>query len=214
MKSAKSEDKDELYAAAQALDLARAKKTSKKGKGGKLAIITVLLLLGSALLIFLIGIILSLSNNTSLDVPYSSATDGFSVNFPEDPEVESLTEDVSGISVPYTQYATETDNGNKAYIVQVVHYPTADFDLVGKERTGLDGAMKAMEEGATVLSSSNDATFLGYPAANNNFTQVKEGVSYNFYTLNFVKGNSLYTIMTGNEDEAGFNAFVNTFRLN
>lgn len=142
---------------------------------------------------------------------------GFSIDFPGTPETENLTENIDGVSVPMTQYGYETDDQNAAYLVQVAVYPQDEFDVENNARAALDGAMEGMggADGSTMIDSS-EGTFLGYPSSEGTF-EIKDGIrsiTYETYALNFIKGNSLYTIMTVGADRSEFDSFVDSFSFN
>ncbi len=48
--------------------------------------------------------------------PYVSSEHGFTVDFPGFPSTEHSTLDIEGVSVPYTQYVKELNNGNNPLI--------------------------------------------------------------------------------------------------
>lgn len=148
--------------------------------------------------------------------PYVSSEYNFTVDFPGFPATEHSTLDVEGAAVPYTQYVKETDNGSKAYMLQVATYPESDFDLTGQERGSLDGAINgsAQNSGATIVNSSNDGTFHGYPSAEATLSYAEAGTTYTMYALYFIKDNALYTLMTIGVDEDAFDAFTESFKFN
>lgn len=151
-------------------------------------------------------------NNNEL-TPYRAAQHNFVATFPGFPSTETKNNDVEGVPVPFTTYTKETDNGNKAYMIQVVEYPLSDFELAGRERSVLDSATNgfASGSGATIVTSSNDTTFLGYPSSVATMALDIEGKEYSVYTVSFVKGNNLYTIATIGVEKSLYNQFVSSF---
>src|SRR5690606_23331273 len=103
-----------------------------------------------------------------------------------------------------------------SYAVQVAEYPTSDFDLSGQERGVLDGAINgtAQTDGFTLITSSNNSTFLGYPSASATYKYSGEGESYDVYSHNLIRGNNMFVVMTIGESKATFDSFVNSFRFN
>ncbi len=144
--------------------------------------------------------------------PYVSSEHGFTVDFPGFPSTEHSTLDIEGVSVPYTQYVKELNNGNTAYMVQVAKYPKSEIDITGQERGSLDGALNGMVQniGATIVSSSNNDTFINYPSAEAHLTYTEDGKTYDVYVRNFIKDNSLYTIATTGESRSAFDTFANS----
>jgi hypothetical protein len=197
----------------------------KRKKRSRRALI-VLLSITAIFVVLIVVAIVSSSSDTNTDsgsflnsesvTPYTSAQHGFTVSFPGFPTTEKSNIDVEGVSVPYTYYSKEIDNGNKFYATQVVEYPASDFDFTGQERGSLDGSINGMAqgEGITLVTSSNNATFLGYPSASATFKASSDGQTYDMYTVNFLKGNNLYVLMTAGETKASFDNFVSSFRLN
>jgi len=180
-----------------------------------------------ALLIISIAILVVSTNSDSTSssssileseaiAPYTSSEHGFTVSFPGFPTTEHATIDVQGISVPYTYYAKETDNGNKVYAVQVVKYPTSGFNLSGQERGSLDGAINGMAQdaGSTIVESSNNGTFLGYPSAEATIKVNDNGDVYDTYAKAFIKGNDLFLIYVAGVSKESFNSFVDSYKFN
>jgi len=152
--------------------------------------------------------------NSETTTPYTSSQHGFVVSFPGFPTTETSTIDVEGVAVPYTYYSKEIDSGSKAYAVQVVQYPTSDFNLTGQERGGLDGAINgtAQTDGYSLVTSSNSGTFRGYPSATATF-KYSDGESYDVFSHYIIKGNNMYVVMTVGESKSTFDAFVNSFNF-
>lgn len=148
--------------------------------------------------------------------PYTSAEHGFKVNFPGFPVTESSNSDVDGKPVPSTTYTKEIDNGNKAYLVQAVEYPPSDFVFTGNERGALDGAINgsAQSDDVTLVTSTNNGVTQGYPSASATFKTTIDGQTYDMYTLNILKGNTLYVLMTIGENKETFDSFANSFSFN
>lgn len=200
------------------------KQNNKKSVPIIVGIVSVIILIGSFIGIRALIGSLSKSDTDSPSsflsseevTPYVSSQHGFSVDFPGFPEAENTLQDIEGVPVPFTQYSKELEKGNKAYLVQVVEYPLSNFDLSGRERGSLDGAINGMAQGSgfTIVSSSNDGTFLGYPSAEVKLIGTSDGKEYDMYALNFIKGNSLYTITGVGLDKPEFDKFVNSFKLN
>lgn len=196
----------------------------KRKKSSKRAWIILLSLIAIFAVIIVVAVVSSNSSssnsgsslNSETVTPYTSAEHGFVVSFPGFPTTEHSSLDVQGTSVPYTYYSKDIDNGSKSYAVQVVEYPTSDFNLSGQERGSLDGSINGMAQssGTKLVTSSNNGTFLGYPSATATFSVDSDGQSYDMYSQNFIKGNDMYVLITVGEDKATFDTFVNSFKFN
>ena len=198
----------------------------KRKKRNKISLAILLSIIAIFVVLIIVAIVSSSSDSTNsgrgsflnseAPTPYTSAQHGFTVNFPGFPTTENSSLDVRGVSVPYTYYSKDIDNGNKSYAVQVVEYPTSDFDLSGQERGSLDGGINgtAQTDGFTLVTSSNSGTFLGYPSATATYRYNKDGEAYDVYSHNFIKGNDMYVLMIIGESKAEFDTFVNSFRFN
>lgn len=198
----------------------------KRKKNRAITLVVTLSVILIFIILIVVAVITSSSSSTSTSgssllssetiKPYVSSEHGFTVEFPGFPATEHSTLDVNGVTVPYTYYSKELDNGSKSYGVQVVNYPTSGFKLVGQERGALDGAINGMAQnsGATIISSSNNDTFQGYPSAEASFSINEQGQTYTMYSLNFIKGNDMYVLMAIGENESVFKTFTNSFRFN
>ena len=146
---------------------------------------------------------------------YTSTEHGFTVSFPDSdsPQIERSTINVESTSVPYTQYISTIDNGSKSYIVQVADLSTANLDLVGQERDLLDDVINGSAQSAntTLISSTNNSTFLGVPAAQAEYEYKSGEDTYQMFALQFIKNDKLYSIMTAGVDKATFDSFVYSF---
>lgn len=201
------------------VDEPRRKKRSRRA-------LIVLLSIIAIFVVLIVVAIVSSSSDTTTDsgsflnsesvTPYSSAEHGFVVSFPGFPTTEHDSLDVQGVSVPYTYYSKDIDNGSRVYAVQVVQYPVSEFNLSGQERGSLDGSINgtAQTDGFTLVTSSNNGTFRGYPSATATYRYSKDGESGDVYAQNFIKGNTLYVVMTIGESKTTFDNFVESFRFN
>ena len=149
----------------------------------------------------------------SASTAFTATVDNFSINFPKKPEVEQLAIDIEDVPVPYTQYVTEMLSGG-TYLVQVTPYPPEHFDLSIDERSLLDDAIRGMGDDAgttTMLSFSNDGTFLGCPSADAVFRVTHELGDYHMYTRVFTRNNTLYVIIGTNIRQSTYEKFMNSF---
>lgn len=149
--------------------------------------------------------------NSESPTPYTSVEHGFVINFPGFPTTEHQNIQESGISIPYTSYTADINNGNRAYLVGV-------YDLTGNQinETGaLEGAVNGgiqNTKGATLINS-NFSTFLGLKSIDAYYTTPIEGTNYNCYMKGFIKNSKMYSILTIGEDKSVFNTFVNSFNF-
>jgi hypothetical protein len=163
-----------------------------------------------------ISAIVSYVSGSSRDFTTYTAPDGsFSASFPGTPQVSNNTQQIQGVSVPSTEYETDIHSDNIAYMVQVVNYPTDSFDMSQDPSSELHGAVSGMvnNSGATLVSESDNETFQGYDAAEATLSVTQDGQGYSMYTMNFIKGNALYTLMTIGETQGNYNKFIKSFAL-
>ena len=170
-----------------------------------------------AFIVVIIGIsaVVSYVSGGSRDFSTYTAPDGsFSASFPGTPQVTNDTQQIR-VSVPYTQYETDINNDSIAYMVQVVNYPTDSFDMSQNPSSELEGAINGMasSSGATLDSESDNETFQGYDAAEATFTTTEDGQQYTMYSMNFIKDNMLYSLVTIGETQGNYNKFIKSFVL-
>lgn len=146
---------------------------------------------------------------------YKSSEHGFTVDFPGFPSTKSQNLDVEGVPVPLTQYVKDLDNGSKAYIAQVAKYPKDQLDITANIRGALDGSINGSAQGddSTITDSENSSEFLGYPAATATVQNTQSSEPITIYTLSFVKGNDLYTLMTAGVSKPDFDRFTKSFKF-
>lgn len=161
------------------------------------------------------SILIGLLNNSNPTFTTYTSPDGrWSADFPGTPEEQTNTKDISGVSVPFTQYSSSYNADSTAYLIQVVDYPS-DFDLSqASSSEELDDAISGMvgASGYSLISKSDLETFQGYPAKEASFNVQQDNKNYTLYAMNFIKSNTLYTIATIGETTDGYNHFLNTFQ--
>ncbi len=145
---------------------------------------------------------------------FTEMNQGFSVNFPTEPVMSDDWLDIDGSQIPYTQYTSETRGGSVVYLVQITDYSNT-FNLEGMERDVLKGATEGMAETDNIelVSSENNTTLKGLPAATATYTVKTFGSKSTMYALNLVKDNRLYTLTTTGVDESDFRKFVASFKF-
>lgn len=155
----------------------------------------------------------SLQSTTQVTVtPYISTQHGFTINFPTTPTNTNSSIDVQGVSVPTSTYTSEMNNGNTAYLVAVDSYPE-QFDVSDSKavlEAGLNGQLTS--EKAKLISSSY-GTLEGYTSLNSHSTVDISGQPFDSFATLFLKGNTLYQIVTIGANESDFNAFVGSFQF-
>jgi hypothetical protein len=193
-------------------------KKSQKLKSKKRTAVKLLIFAAVFIGISVVIGLLSNSNSTSRTfTTYTSPDNLFSASFPGTVDVSKSTEQVSGTSVPLVEYGSDINNNTVAYMVQVVDYPSSDFDLSQASSSDeLDGAINGMtsEKGASLVSKSDNEKFQGYDAKEGTLSVSQDGSTYTMYTMNFIKGNSLYTLMTIGESKDNYTKFTNSFSFN
>lgn len=180
--------------------------------------------LGSILAIGSLALLLSRHDPPDTTVPTSSREEqpapfqyraqshGFVVDLPQEPTVQHVPVESEGVEVDNVYYIAKVPGGNSSYAVQITDYPAAvDFD--GFEREALANGIKgvASTDDITLVSSSNEQTFLGYPAANAVYRYMIMGWPYETRSFLFMKDNSLYTLIAVDTDKQAFGEFVESF---
>lgn len=191
----------------------------KRKKSSKIAWTILLSLIAIFAIIIVVAIVSSNSSNgsgssynSSTASPYNSVEHGFTVNFPSFPETERQTLNENGYNIPYTIYSSDTDNGNKAYLVAVYDFTGIEIDETGALEGAVNGAVQNTK-GASLIDSSF-STFLGLKSIDAHYTAPLEGTNYDGYMKGFIKGSKMFAIFTIGEDKTAFDAFANTFKFN
>lgn len=146
---------------------------------------------------------------------FTSTEHGFSIQFPGFPDISRETLDIEGRQVPMTTYIKEVNNGNTAFTVGVVNYPTEfDFSTEATQKSSLEGSLNGSAQSINgEITASELKTHLGMPAITGTIHGSHQGTEFDYYTLNFLRDNSLYQIATVNAAKADFDEFVNSFKL-
>lgn len=147
---------------------------------------------------------------------YTSVKHGFSINFPGDPTVSNsyllFKQAGRDISVPFTTY--KRDDGNALYQVIIYEYPSV-FDM-----SDIDARLKAAINSSVQnfksasLVSSKFGQFAGHRSINGVISVNSDGTTLDVYDTAFLKGNTLYLLLTVDANQTAFNSFASTFQLN
>ena len=187
--------------------------------GGIVAFIVTFVIVGAVLRHFGMGSNSStnqpsnyLTTNNSTRV-YTSTQDGFSINFPGNPTATDSTVQVQGVSVPTTTYERDNNNGNTDFIVSVDKYPASfdESDVNARLEGALNGEIQNVK-GATLVSS-NFGTLAGYTSITGHARVSESGQTYDLFSTDLLKGNTLYQIITVGASETDFNSFTTSFQF-
>ncbi|HSW98930.1 MAG TPA: hypothetical protein VLF71_03775 [Candidatus Saccharimonadales bacterium] len=141
---------------------------------------------------------------------YASPDDHFTVRFPSYPTTDSSNVPINGTTVTTRSYTVS--DSNTSYSVHVIPYP-ASIDMSDKDarlKAALDGAAKAV--GGTIASSKFE-TFAGNRALEASVSTTQGGKTTSNYSLYFLKGNTLYSLVAIGVNQNDFDAFKLTFHL-
>jgi len=147
---------------------------------------------------------------------YTSSADGFSVNFPETPQITTTTfNSMTAGSLPLTIYkATSTGGSAGAYYAAMVYHYPADYQFPDNYLTGalqvFGMAVNARHPG-TAIASQTTIQFLGAPAISALVTVPIGNVATNDYVLITTKGKNTYILDTYGLPQSDHDSFVNSF---
>jgi hypothetical protein len=168
---------------------------------------------------------------TTIDVPapvtpYTSTTDGFTVNFAKAPKVSSTRfNSFSSGMIPVTDYKEQfaKDSETAYYQVSVYHYPTTYQFPDGIQSTALQAVamIASARYPGSKIDNQSSTTLLGNPAIaalvtvpmnvdpKNPTTKVPTGD----YVLITTKGHNIYIITVYGMVQSNYDAFLNSFKF-
>lgn len=149
------------------------------------------------------------------DDVFTSESGSFSVVFPGKPSVQPISEEAENALVSGAIYVYEK-NVDEAYMVTESTVELSDPNASWSEEGALEGAITGMYSavGGTVVEQNLNETFAGLPAASIYFTVEQEGKSYDFRAIVAIDDKTSYQVATVGTDQAAFEAFADTFRIN
>jgi hypothetical protein len=170
------------------------------------------------------------TNAPAPTVPYTAATDGFSIDFAGTPQVMSSTfHSPTAGYVPLTEYRDDVSAANAGagantenayYTVYVYHYPDAYEFAADYLNTALQTYTAAVAKNfpGSQLVAQQSGQFLGQNAITgivNVPLQIGAGSPSNTpdYVLITLNGHDVYIVSTYGIDSNTFTAFINSFQL-
>ena len=147
---------------------------------------------------------------------YASATDGFSVNLPGTPNVESKTvKSLTAGSISTTEYTYVSSANGKGilYMIVVFHYP-ATYQFSSNYLTGalqiFDTLINAKYPGTKVISQGQ-SQFLGGAAISGSVTVPFMGTPTSGNVLITTKNHNTYVVSAYGLSQSDYSAFLNSF---
>lgn len=155
------------------------------------------------------------TNNLTTDTgwrPYTSSQFGFTASFPGNAATSNSSLDVQGVSVPTTTY--ERDNGSSYYLIQVIEYPS-QFDM-SDTNARLEGALNGSVENTknATLASSSFTQFAGYTAIQGVISVPNGSDTITEHETAFLKGNTMYVLLSSGGSDDDNSTFTNSFHFN
>jgi hypothetical protein len=131
---------------------------------------------------------------------YTSARDGFSIQFPNTPSVTPSTDNFGYNS---TSYVSTVASSGAAYIVLVDNFPSPN-------QTYFNGAVGGFEQNNTPVNIQN-TTFEGYPAISGEFNDTQ--LQMDAYATLFYTNSQEYFIKGELMSQSTFDSFANSFKF-
>lgn len=147
---------------------------------------------------------------------YVSATDGFSVNLPGSPNVESKTvKSLTAGSISETDYTFVSSSNGKGilYMIVVFHYP-ATYQFPNNYLTGALQVFNTLintKYPGTKVVSQGQSQFLGSAAISAAVTVPFMGTPTSGNVLITTKGHNTYVVSAYGLSQDDYNAFLNSF---
>jgi hypothetical protein len=148
--------------------------------------------------------------------PYTSTQDGFSVNFPGTPDVNTKTvKSLTAGSISTTEYTYVSSANGKGilYMIVVFHYP-ATYQFSSNYLTGalqiFDTLINAKYPGTKVVSQGQ-SQFLGGAAISGSVTVQFMGTPTSGNVLITTKNHNTYVVSAYGLSQSDYNAFLNSF---
>jgi len=148
---------------------------------------------------------------------YSASKYKFTIDFPGKPTAHDSSGQVSGNTIPFTTYDSETNNGNQEYDIYAYNWPTKYYNFSALSQANMDsvvsGSLNGIVQGlkGSKVTASNYSKYDGHISDNASFKVSVSGGNVNGYVRVFFINNYEYGILALGSSQGQFNIFANSF---
>ena len=183
--------------------------------------------IGFVIIIAVIGtVLLNVLNNKSEDSPsnqvksvlsgeemktYSSPENKFSILMPGFPSIDKTTIKDGDKDIPLTSYERIVDNRTKNYTVKVYDYTGFKLDEARALEASLNSALQNTPQAK--INSSRKGTYNGLNAIEAAYTVTDKDKTYDAHIRFVAKDSRMYSVILIGSDQAKFDEFANSLRI-
>lgn len=143
---------------------------------------------------------------------YTSAENKFTILMPGIPVISETTRKANGKDIPITSYVRAIENGSKNYTFAVYDYSGLELDEPKVMEAALNNALQNTT-GATLISSKA-GKYKDLNALEGAYSVNDKGKTYESHIRYVIKDSRMYAMILIGSDQAKFDEFANSLRLN
>lgn len=143
---------------------------------------------------------------------YSSPENGFTVLLPGLPTIKKTTGKSDGQDVPITTYERSIQNGDKTYTFAVFDFSAVQLDETKALEASLNNAIRNTQ--GAELTSTKLGKYGELNAIEGSYNLTQKDKVYESHIRYVIKGSKMYAMILAGADQATFDTYANSLKLN